>query len=426
MHSEPMKRALGLLLLFLVAIPLLLLLALLPAGARAGIVPLFLLISLILWLLWFITAVPKRTAPPELAGPRMLPPEEQPEVVKEIMDVRLAQDDHGVLTFRGRLREQADAAFRKLRGHQPRNTLPFLGNDELLGASITLVPRPGEEQPPAAAAPRLWLHWLLFLATLLTTTFAGAVYQGADPIANPHGLVSGLPYSVGLLLILGLHELGHYFAAKYHTINVTPPYFIPVPFALGTFGAFIQMRSPTPNRRALFDVAVAGPLAGLAVAVPALLIGLQTSEVVPAGGGVDGAAIGPSLLFMLIAKAALGSALDSGYLLRLSPLAFAGWLGLLVTALNLLPIGQLDGGHMARAMFGARTGEKISALAMWALFILALTAWPSLLFWALIVFFIAGRATPPLNDLSPISPRRRWLGYAVFAILALIILPRPM
>jgi membrane-associated protease RseP (regulator of RpoE activity) len=281
---------------------------------------------------------------------------------------------------------------------------------------------------------RPWVHWLLFGLTVFTTTYAGAAHQGVDLLREPRRFAVGLPYSLGLLTILGIHELGHYFTARRHRIRVTPPYFIPVPFALGTFGAFIQMRSPTENRRALFDVAVAGPLAGLVIAIPALLIGLQSSAVVPGtivGGDeaarriIGGTSAGSSLLFALIAKAALPEALKYGYVLHLSPLAFAGWLGLLITALNLLPIGQLDGGHMARAMFGQRTGSTISSLAMWSLLLLALFVWPGLLMWAIIVFFIAGRGTPPLNDLVPLTSGRQWLGYATFAILMLILVPLP-
>ena len=138
-----------------------------------------------------------------------------------------------------------------------------------------------------------------------------------------------------------------------------------------------------------------------------------------------GTSAGSSLLFALISKIALGDQLQDGYLLQLSPLAFAGWLGLLVTALNLMPIGQLDGGHMARAMFGRRVGETISSVAMWSLFLLAIFVWPGLLFFALFIYFIAGRGTPPLNDITPISPGRRWIGYATFVILALILIPLP-
>jgi membrane-associated protease RseP (regulator of RpoE activity) len=180
------------------------------------------------------------------------------------------------------------------------------------------------------------------------------------------------------MAILGVHELGHYFMARRHGIRVTPPYFIPVPMALGTFGAFIQMRSPTEHRRALFDVAVAGPLAGLAVAVPALLIGLQTSSIssgdvpVSAMPTMGGTSVGSSVLFALLAKLSLGPSLEYGHMLQLSPLAFAGWLGLLVSALNLLPTGQLDGGHIAHAMFGFRIGNVVGTVAMWSLVLLAI------------------------------------------------------
>src|SRR5262249_17528266 len=186
--------------------------------------------------------------------------------------------------------------------------------------------------------------------------------------------MAGLPYSVTLLLILGAHELGHYFAARAHHMRVTLPYFIPVPFGLGTFGAFIQLKSPAENRRALFDVGVAGPLAGLVFAIPALGIGLQHSRVLAPGELADhlhgGMGVGSSLLMALTAKLALGDALAEGHRLLLHPLAFAGWLGLLVTALNLLPIGQLDGGHMADAMFGRVRSAAIGTAAMLALLLL--------------------------------------------------------
>ena len=265
---------------------------------------------------------------------------------------------------------------------------------------------------------------------MLTTTWAGAAHQGVNLLREPERFAVGLPYSLGLLAILGVHELGHYFMARRHGINVTPPFFIPLPFALGTFGAFIQMRSPSESRRALFDVAVAGPLAGLVIAIPALLIGLRSSailppEVIQAPGFAGGTSAGSSILFALLAKLSLGDALEFGHVLRLSPLAFAGWLGIFITGLNLLPIGALDGGHAARSMFGSRVGGTISTIAVWSLFLLALFVWPALLMWALIAFFLAGAGTPPLNDLTPITSGRRWLGYATFLILALILVPLP-
>jgi membrane-associated protease RseP (regulator of RpoE activity) len=130
-------------------------------------------------------------------------------------------------------------------------------------------------------------------------------------------------------------------------------------------------------------------------------------------------------MFALLSKLSLGNAVEYGHVLRLSPLAFAGWLGLLVTALNLLPIGQLDGGHVARAVFGGRKGDSISSISLWSLFLLAIFVWPGLIMWAIIVFFIAGKGAPPLEDVTALSPGRRRLGYAAFVILALILIPLP-
>ena len=311
-----------------------------------------------------------------------------------------------------------------------RNPAPLVQADEQFGAAIVLVPNPiGQDVRDESAKP--WVNWLLFTLTVGTTTWAGAAHQGVNLLREPGRFPVGFPYSLGLLLILGCHELGHYFMARHHRIRVSLPYFIPVPFALGTFGAFISMRSPSENRRSLFDVAVAGPLAGLVIAIPALLIGLRSSVIVAestdsAGGMMHGGtSVGSSVLFAFLAKMSLGPAVLDGHVLQLSPLAFAGWLGLMITALNLLPIGQLDGGHIATAMFGRRAAETISSTAMWTLLLLGLFVWPGLLTWAIIVFFIAGRGMPPLDDVTPITPARRCLGYAAFAILALILAPLP-
>ena len=422
------------LLLVLACLFPLLILFLVPSSELllGGIVFWLLLLASLSMLWMFLSGRAARVAVPEM---RMILPEEQPEVIREIMDVRLATERDGVRIFRGRLVEAADTAYAKLRRTFTGQTVPLLQEDEQLGAAVALLPKPVEEAQLERPI-RPWLSLLLFGLTIVTTTWAGAAHQGVNLLQEPKRFTVGLPYALGLLAILGVHELGHYFAALRHGIRVTPPYFIPVPFGLGTFGAFIQMRSPTHDRRALFDVAVAGPLAGLAVAVPALLIGLEYSSVVTgtAVGGdetnlptfIGGTSAGSSLLLAFLAKLALPEALRYGYVLQLSPLAFAGWLGLLVTALNLLPIGQLDGGHLARSLFGTRVGSRISSLAMWSLLLLALFVWPGLLTWAILVFLLAGNAPiPPLNDLTDISPGRRWLGYATFAVLALILVPLP-
>ena len=417
------------LMLFLLVAPLAILL-LWPGGSiLTGGIWLWLVLLMCIWMVWMMLSMGRSDAAAQRPDPRMLGVEEQPEVVREVMDVRIATEQSGVTIFRGRLKTSAESAFARLKDESAERTVPLVQQDEQFGSAILLMPKAVEEAT-LERPTRPWLHWLLFGLTFLTTTWAGAMHQGVNLLEEPARFATGLPYSIGLLLILGVHELGHFFTARHHRIRVTPPFFIPVPFALGTFGAFIQMKSPTEHRRALFDVAVAGPLAGLLVAVPALMIGLQNAEVLapdaePSRSLMGGTSVGSSLLFALISKLMLGEQLQQGYVLRLGPLAFSGWLGLLVTALNLLPIGQLDGGHMARAMFGRRVGEMISSVALWSLFLLAIFVWPGLLFWAILVFFIAGRGTPPLNDLTPISPARTWLGYATFLILALILIPLP-
>lgn len=338
------------------------------------------------------------------------------------------------IVFEGELRTDPQNALSQLiQAFAAEKFTPILQEGERSGeVKIALIPGIEElsQRSVAAERPKWGVHWLLFALTLLTTTWAGALHAGVDLIKEPGKFAVGLPYSLGLMLILGAHELGHYFAAKKHGISVTPPYFIPVPFALGTFGAFIKLKSLAPDRRAAFDVAVAGPLAGLVFAIPALLIGLRHSQVVvgpPTGDMLHtGVQVGSSFLLAILAKISLGAEAIQGHQLMLHPLAFAGWLGLFVTALNLLPIGQLDGGHMAHALFGARRGHAISVGSLVTLFALALFVWPGLMMWAVIVWFIAGtRDVPALNDLTPVNPGRRALGCFAFLLLAAIMIPVP-
>ncbi|MBI1899175.1 MAG: site-2 protease family protein [Acidobacteria bacterium] len=418
-------RWLRLLILLLLLTPGMLLLA-------AGGSPLWfwftvLLSTLLIWLLLGSAPDDEFGASPAVAAPVPIP-EPPPDFIERSMNVKEAVEIDGVRVFRGYLRESAAAVYARLKSAFSDRIVPMIQPERNGGAAIVLVPRP-VEQAAMEKKVRPWVHWLLFFLTFVTTTFAGAAHQRVNLLREPEQFAVGLPYALALLGILGLHELGHYFTARYHGMQVTPPYFIPVPFALGTFGAFIQMRSPAEGRRPLFDVAVAGPLAGLLVAIPALYFGLRGSEILPASPEMARGMAGPlsqvSILLSLLMKASLGDALVSGEALRLSPMAFAGWLGLLITALNLLPIGQLDGGHMARAMFGTRAGMVVSWSSMTALFLLALFVWPSLMTWAIIVFFLAGRPMPPLNDITPLTPGRRLIGLAAFLLLLAILLPAP-
>jgi membrane-associated protease RseP (regulator of RpoE activity) len=225
-----------------------------------------------------------------------------------------------------------------------------------------------------------------------------------------------------------VHEGGHYLATRYHKLKSTLPYFIPVPFFLGTFGAFIQMRSPMPNRRALFDIGIAGPLAGLVVSLPILLWGLMHSTVVPLSEQsqlftFESLDPSRSLLLLLISKLALGSTLQANSALNLHPVAISGCLGLIVTALNLMPVGQLDGGHIVHAMYGQRTAAIVSQVARLLMLVLSFV-YDEFFLWAILLLFIPSDE-PALNDVSELNGVRDALGLLSLTLLVLIILPAP-
>ncbi|MBD6616083.1 site-2 protease family protein [Komarekiella sp. 'clone 1'] len=276
------------------------------------------------------------------------------------------------------------------------------------------------------------LALLLLAATLVTTTLVGAKIAGVEPTvleSDPTVLLKGLPYALGLMTILGIHELGHYLTARFYKIRSTLPYFIPMPFFLGTFGAFIQMRSPIPNRKALFDISIAGPIAGFIATLPLLIWGLANSEMVPLTektGLLNFDALNPrySILLALLSKLALGSQLTSKSAIDLHPLAVAGFLGLIVTALNLMPVGQLDGGHIVHAIFGQRTAMAIGQISRLLLLVLSLVQ-DEFLLWAIILLFIPLIDEPALNDVTELDNGRDILGLLAMALLVLIVLPLP-
>lgn len=200
------------------------------------------------------------------------------------------------------------------------------------------------------------LHLLLFALTFISTLAAGAGYSGVDVFAEPLRMYKGLPFSLTLMTILFSHELSHYAASKMHHTKATLPYFLPAPPILspiGTFGAFIKMKSPIATRKALIDIGASGPIAGFVLSVIASAVGLSYSTVVPVSSVKEGISLGDSMLFSFLAHCALGTPPASHDIL-LHPVAFAGWIGLLVTSLNLIPVGQLDGGHIAFAFLGRR------------------------------------------------------------------------
>ena len=266
------------------------------------------------------------------------------------------------------------------------------------------------------------IHSTLFVLTLLTTLIAGAIQQGVNLLETPGGIWHGIPFSFTLLIILAAHEFGHYFMARHHQVDVTLPYFIPAPSFIGTFGAFIKMRSPLLDRRMLLDIGAAGPVAGLAVAMPVIVVGFALSEVrpVPAEAGMS---LGSSLLFSLLGWIVHGSQ-PRDMDIVLHPVAFSGWIGLLVTCLNLLPVGQLDGGHVAYAVLGRRQ-RFLARMIFVMLIILGITSWSGWLIWAAILYIMGLDHPPVIYEWVPLDRRRRVIGWASMGIFFLTFTPAP-
>jgi membrane-associated protease RseP (regulator of RpoE activity) len=266
------------------------------------------------------------------------------------------------------------------------------------------------------------LHVVLFFITLLSTLVAGTLQQGINPLDNPWLLWKGMPFSFTLLMILGAHEFGHYFVSRKHHIDVTLPYFIPAPSFIGTFGAFIKMKSPIMDRRILLDVGAAGPLAGMCVTVPVLLVGLYLSEI--RYETVDsGLSLGSSLFFFCMSWIVHGSLPDNANLI-LHPIAFSGWIGLLVTCLNLLPVGQLDGGHVTYAVIGPR--QRVVAKGILAiLVVLGITGWSGWLVWAGILLIMGTNHPPVIYDWIPLDKKRKIIGWITLSIFIMTFTPVP-
>jgi Zn-dependent protease len=288
--------------------------------------------------------------------------------------------------------------------------------------------------PPASRAffprKRLWLHVLLLCLTLLTTVAVGAQFDLAfsrhevaltslNPFSvvwdHPGRLLNGLPFSLTLLAILLAHEMGHYLTCRRYGIDATLPYFIPAPTLIGTMGAFIRIRSPITSRRALFDVGVSGPLAGFVVTLPLLIGGVAASQVVAAPLHNDIIAFGNPPLVRILEWVLFPRVPADNICLH--PVARAAWVGLFATALNLIPIGQLDGGHILYAFFGERH-RKLSRLFILALLPLGYFYWLGWIIWAVLLFFL-GMKHPVVFDPLPLDRTRRRLGTLALVIFLL-------
>lgn len=269
-----------------------------------------------------------------------------------------------------------------------------------------------------------YLHLLLFILTFFSTLVAGALFQkGINLFKEPWKIYEGLPFSITLMTILLSHELSHYFASKKHHTKATLPYFIPAPSLIGTFGAFIKMKSPIVTRRALIDIGASGPIAGFILSVIASIIGLHYSSIVPVVDTEGVLSLGDSLLFSLLSRLVVGVPPESHEIL-LHPIAFAGWIGLFVTSLNLIPIGQLDGGHIAFAFLNERHRFVSRALVV-VLLLLGLFFWEGWAFWGAIMFVLGLRHPPVIYWEIPLDSRRRFIGVFVLVIFIITFMPSP-
>jgi membrane-associated protease RseP (regulator of RpoE activity) len=341
--------------------------------------------------------------------------------VEDLLIVRDRQIRGGVIVFRGQLTQPPAPALEVLlRRFKPFGYTPFLRAD---GDSVVLQAWPlAQTVEPQRVAVSLGL----FLLTCVTTLVAGSnAFFAFNPFEEPARLLAGLPFAFTLLSILGTHEFGHYFTARYYDAAVSLPYFIPAPPpTFGTFGAIIRMRSPVRDRNSLFDIAAAGPLAGLLVAVPAIIFGLGWSTVAPVFPGAT--VFGDSLLMRLLVYLTFGR-IPEGMDVFIHPVALAGWVGLLVTALNLFPVGQLDGGRIAYALFG-RHHRVVGFLTFATLLAMgAVTGSANWLVWAALLFFLVGfHHSPPLDDVTPLTTGRRVLGAVCLVLLIVLIPPVPI
>lgn len=282
----------------------------------------------------------------------------------------------------------------------------------------------------ARRPPRRWLAWGLFFLTFVTTTLVGMNHFAGfvlDFVPRPLVFTTtwdlvrgGLWYSLSILAILGAHELGHYYACRYYRVDCTPPFFMPFLSLTGTLGAFIRIRGAIRTKPVLFDIGVAGPIAGFVVAVPLMVWGLAMSRVVKLPPNFVGLELGEPLLFQLVARMIWGPIPD-GFSLNLHPMAFAAWFGLLATALNLFPIGQLDGGHISYSVFGRRsmwiTIGAVGTAVLLTFHSMSWLVWTVLMVVMLAVFGPMHPST--LDEHVPLDRRRMWVaGFALLMFIA--------
>lgn len=286
-----------------------------------------------------------------------------------------------------------------------------------------------------------WLNILLFVLTIASTFFVGLSWSLSFRDGNAvdqdfpfnfqagifadHGIITlSILYSVVLLVILLGHELGHYLACRRYRIDATLPYFVPAPTLIGTLGAFIKIKSPITRKRQLFDIGAAGPLTGFVLALPALVVGLSLSRLAPPPQGGGALVFGEPLLFKLIAGLVFPD-IPPGHVIVPHPVAFAGWVGVLVTAFNLFPMGQLDGGHIFFAMFGKRA-MTVAKVFLGAFIVMGVFFWVGWFVWALLILLLGLKHPRVVDEDVPLSPGRKVIGGLMVLIFVISFIPAPI
>lgn len=375
-----------------------------------------------------------------------------------IEDITQGGPKQGFLVrYRGRLIGDSAEAYDQMADHlKPHQLQPLfrIEDGKQVIYLISAFPQPKPSRP--------WVNLVMFLVTLISVILSGGLTSMQDGlsgnilVAAGQILKSGWPFAISLLTILAVHEFGHYFAGRAHGVQVTLPFFVPLPFTpLGTMGALISIKEPPKNRRALMDIAIAGPIAGYIVSIIVILIGLSLSKLdpiplnFPEGQGLQ--LEGNSITYLLLKFATFGKWLpepvDYGNLsptlywlkyfftgkplplgaldVMIHPVAWAGWAGLLVTSLNLLPAGQLDGGHIFQLLFGKKLARRILPVILVALVGLGF-AWSGWWLWAGLVFLLGRVYAEPMDEITPLDTPRKALGVLALIIFILTFIPVPL
>ncbi len=375
--------------------------------------------------------------------------------VLAIEDITLGTDKTPyLLRYRGRLKQDSELSYDQLAGWlKTYNLTPLFRWDEDRHVVLIIpgMPKPKPSNP--------MINLVMAILTILSVLLVGGAFNSqnvlpSDPFQAFLAILrDGWPFAVSLMAILGCHEFGHYLVGRHHGVHVTLPYFIPMPVnGIGTMGAFINMKEPPKNRKVLLDIGIAGPLAGLVVAIPVLLIGLSLSQVsrLPSLTASTLQMEGNSVLYLLSKFAVFGQLLPSpatyaginpvlywlqyfftgspaplgGLDVNLSQVAWAGWIGLLVTAMNLIPAGQLDGGHVLYVLFGRKKAHNILPFVLGGLVLLGFF-WMGWWLWAALIFLLGRSYAEPLDQITPLDGRRKALAVIGLIVFLLTFSPVP-